>query len=154
MDFDEVLRTWEANKSKGKDSSRRDLGEWVDAFPPTAEEMSDRESADRTEGPAEYRRRVRAMHPQRILDLHGAKAVEARRLVDRFIAECVADGIEKVLVIHGKGNHSKPGARSGVLKDVVYSALRDHPLAGETGVPDRKLGGSGAVWVVLRQRSR
>jgi DNA-nicking Smr family endonuclease len=64
--------------------------------------------------------------------------------------------------VHGKGRHAgghanghagghAKGAKSGgVLKDIVYERLRRHRRAGETGIPDRSFGGSGAVWVALR----
>ena len=101
---------------------------------------------------ARARRRLRAMAPQRSLDLHGKTAAEARALVHGFLRQAHSDGLEKVLIVHGKGLHSEGG--DSVLKRTVQDVLRESRLAGETGVPPRELGGSGGTWVILRYRSR
>ena len=88
------------------------------------------------------------MKPQATLDLHGQTITEALGLVDHFLEESKSRGLQKVLLIHGKGIHSQAG--SGILKEAVRKHTRNHRLTGETGVPDREMGGEGAFWVVLR----
>ena len=137
MKFDEILRRWENTENKSAD--------WLDKYPPSG---ISKESDEKLESPTSMRR----AKPQRTIDLHGMNAEDAGRRVDEFVAEAAADGLIKVLVIHGKGNHST--STRGVLGRVVRERLSAHPLAGATGVADRIQGGSGATWVAIRQRSR
>ena len=64
-------------------------------------------------------------------------------------------GAEKVLVVHGKGNHSEG---ESVLKRTTREFVERCPFAGESGQAEVRLGGSGATWVALKgnqdQRSR
>jgi DNA-nicking Smr family endonuclease len=55
--------------------------------------------------------------------------------------------MEKVLLIHGKGNHSEGEA---VLKRAVLQFIEKCPYAGESGQPNVELGGNGATWVLLK----
>ena len=128
------------------------MEQWLDAYPP-----SDKDDELEKKGPvsgAERRSQLLKMKPQRTLDLHGCRAADAADRVDEFIDSCVRDGLAKVLIVHGKGKHSTnsaPGMNSGgIIKEIVYERIRLHRRAGEAGIPDRILGGSGAVWVALR----
>lgn len=84
------------------------------------------------------------------IDLHGLTAEEATIRLDQFVGECYKRGIRKVLIIHGKGNHSED---TPVLSGMVRSFIeRDYRL-GESGHPDKKDGGKGATWVILREKT-
>ena len=84
------------------------------------------------------------------IDLHGLTAEEASVRLDQFVSECYKRGIRKVLIIHGKGNHSED---TPVLSGMVRSFIeRDYRL-GESGHPDKKDGGKGATWVILREKT-
>jgi len=84
------------------------------------------------------------------IDLHGLTAEEASIRLDQFVGECYKRGIRKVLIIHGKGNHSED---MPVLSGMVRSFIeRDYRL-GESGHPDKKDGGKGATWVILREKT-
>ena len=61
-----------------------------------------------------------------------------------------ARGLSKVLLIHGKGNHS-PG--QPVLERVVRNFLEKCPHTGAFGKADRKRGGQGATWVRIRPKT-
>lgn len=63
------------------------------------------------------------------LDLHIFKPNEVKSLVPEYLLECHNRGIYQVRIIHGKG--------TGVLRGIVHSILKDHPL-----VLDYRLGGS------------
>ncbi len=84
------------------------------------------------------------------IDLHGLTAEEATVRLDQFVGECYKRGIRKILIIHGKGNHSEDAP---VLSGMVRSFIeRDYRL-GESGHPDKKDGGKGATWVILREKT-
>ena len=84
------------------------------------------------------------------IDLHGLTMEEASIRLDQFIGECYKRGIRKVLIIHGKGNHSED---MPVLSGMVRSFIeRDYRL-GESGHPDKRDGGKGATWVILREKT-
>ncbi len=84
------------------------------------------------------------------IDLHGLTAEEAMVRLAQFVGECYKRGIRKILIIHGKGNHSEDAP---VLSGMVRSFIeRDYRL-GESGHPDKKDGGKGATWVILREKT-
>jgi len=84
------------------------------------------------------------------IDLHGLTADEATVRLDQFVSECYKRGIRKILIIHGKGNHSEDApVLSGMVRSFVE---RDYRL-GESGHPDKKDGGKGATWVIVREKT-
>jgi DNA-nicking Smr family endonuclease len=83
------------------------------------------------------------------IDLHGMTVAEAKPRLLEFIESCARDGKLCIRVVHGKGLGS--GARGPVLKQKVNRWLRqwDAVLA---FVSTRQVhGGTGAVYVLLRQ---
>lgn len=93
---------------------------------------------------------LRFMPTEATLDLHGLTRDEAWTQLDLFISECKRRKLRKVLIVHGKGNHS-PDAP--VLSAVVRNFIeRDYRL-GASGHPDKNEGGRGATWVVLKESS-
>ena len=86
------------------------------------------------------------------VDLHGHTVLQAKILLERFLRICLQDACRCVLVIHGKGYRSE-GDRP-ILKNKINLWLRQHPdvLAFCTSRPMD--GGTGAVYVLLRRRSR
>ncbi|OHE68497.1 MAG: DNA mismatch repair protein MutS, partial [Treponema sp. GWC1_61_84] len=104
---------------------------------------------------AERRRRLRAKNPDATIDLHGLTRDEAWLRLSAFFADARRMGAEKVLVVHGKGNHSEG---ESVLKRTTREFVERCPFAGESGQAEVRLGGSGATWVALKgnqdQRSR
>lgn len=93
--------------------------------------------------------RVRRMKPQAVLDLHGQSAAEAESSISRFLFDASRKGLDKVLLIHGKGLHS---AGEPVMEDAVRKALEKNSLAGSFGFADRNQGGRGATWVRLKKK--
>ena len=97
---------------------------------------------------AEQRRRLKAMQPEAKLDLHGLTQEEAEHSLDSFFRECRQKGLRKILIVHGKGLHSEG---QPVLFSVVRSYLERNPFAGDFGQAAKEDGGSGALWVILKQ---
>ena len=96
---------------------------------------------------SELRSLLRRLPPEDEIDLHGRTIIEAEHLLSDFIKQSKKNGLRKVLIIHGKGNHSKGGP---VLPSWVKSYLETCPLCGESGSPDKRDGGRGATWVILK----
>jgi DNA-nicking Smr family endonuclease len=83
------------------------------------------------------------------IDLHGLNASQAKHALREFIVDSVERRMHCVRVIHGKGRRSGP--RGPVLKSIVNHWLQrsNHVLAfGSARAVD---GGSGALYVLLRQ---
>ncbi len=93
---------------------------------------------------------LKKMRPQSELDLHGCTAAEAEKQVLDFLEQAARQGLVKVQIVHGKGNHSQHGR--AVLKDVVKRCIDRSPYAGQTGTPSAAEGGSGATWVAVKKK--
>ncbi len=81
------------------------------------------------------------------IDLHGMTKAEAQNALDDFFRTARRKGFRKVLVIHGKGNHSAGG---GVLSKWIKTYLERCPYAGKNGYAKRDNGGRGATWVMIK----
>ncbi len=154
MDFAEILNRWENRERRGKRPAR--MADWLERYPPAAAggRIEDGREAGRGQASGLQRGRseaLRRMKPQEELDLHGLTTAEALQATERFLAACRSRGLEKVLIIHGKGNHSRG---EPVLGKAVRRCLERSPHAGAFGAAEQKRGGRGALWVILRQRSR
>lgn len=89
------------------------------------------------------------MAPEAHLDLHGLHQDEAQQSLDRFITDCKARGLRKVLIIHGKGIHTS--GSDPVLGELVRRFIEHDKRCGASGHPKTKAeGGSGATWVLLK----
>lgn len=85
------------------------------------------------------------------IDLHGLTRDEAWERLDTFIGDCCRRGIRKVLIVHGKGHHSKERADVSVLSSMVRTFVELDRRLGASGHPDKKLGGNGATWVIIKK---
>ncbi|MFO7850305.1 MAG: Smr/MutS family protein [Spirochaetia bacterium] len=159
MDFGEILENWEkqgATKNRNKtgktsqgeeSSAHRALREWLESEEEWESIRRVKEGAREEQSPP-YRTDPRKMAPQDTLDLHGMKGDEAEDKLRRFLDSARRRALRKVLIIHGKGNHS---TGVPVLKNIVVDYLRRCSFTGEMGTPGRELGGSGATWVILKK---
>jgi DNA-nicking Smr family endonuclease len=158
MDFGDILDAWDkqtarAGKKRGaipngpeeEQKSVDPVTAWLrvngvydkDAESP---EMEERQAAER-------RRRLRTKKPDATLDLHGLSRDEAWAAMETFFEESRLGELEKILLVHGKGNHSEGEA---ILRRAVLQFIEKCPYAGESGQPTVELGGSGATWVLLK----
>ncbi|MFA6508695.1 MAG: Smr/MutS family protein [Treponemataceae bacterium] len=99
---------------------------------------------------AERRRRLHAKAPDASIDLHGLTRDEAWARLSAFFADAKGRRLEKIRIVHGKGNHSEGEA---VLKKTTREFIERCPFAGESGSSDNRSGGSGATWVILKEYS-
>ena len=139
MDFKELLDQWESSE-KGKEISEQHERQ------SRSRDLDGEESSIQKPLLSDLKR----MKAQDEIDLHGLTSIEARKIVMEFLASSAANGLHKVQIIHGKGNHSEN--RESVLKKVVRECIDASPYAGMTGTPQRADGGSGAVWVALKKK--
>ncbi len=146
-DFGKVLEEWERI---GGEKSRR--GPAAEAAAGTSRGAGEA-GGDDGEEPVRHlsRGRIEALPVEAVLDLHGMTAASAEESLRSFFRDAAARGLGKVLVIHGKGNHS---GDEPVLGKTVSRFLESCPFAGRHGFADRKSGGRGAVWVVVRKKNQ
>ena len=86
------------------------------------------------------------------VDLHGLTRDEAKRALERFLLESRHAGKRCVLVVHGRGLHSKdqiPVLKTSVQLWLTRGRIARWVLAFSTARPHD--GGSGAVYVLLRR---
>jgi len=86
------------------------------------------------------------------LDLHGLTRVEAKGALERFVEASRRKGHRCVLVVHGRGLHSKdrlPILKEGLQRWLTRGRIGRQVLAFTTARPQD--GGFGAVYVLLRR---
>ena len=129
MDFGNILDEWE----------RRDKGG-----------ILDKDALSQTTIPkAEIRRRLLRKKPDAVIDLHGLTRDEAWDALEIFFKNAEKESFDKLLIIHGKGNHSNG---ESVLNRTVREFLERCPTAGQSGHSRAPDGGSGATWVLLKNK--
>lgn len=96
------------------------------------------------------RAQLRKKIPDGTIDLHGLTRDEAWTKLDNFVTECVRRKLQKILIIHGKGNHSSDNP---VLALMVRTFIERDARLGESGHPEKKDGGKGATWVIIRPQA-
>lgn len=158
MDFGDILNNWETDKLKISENNKKEkkkkgdntsMEELLKSYAPNLEIIGSKEEP-RPYLPKVSREKMRRKKADQVLDLHGMTADEAGIELNNFIRKSYKNGARKILIIHGKGNHTQGQA---VLKPLVRSVLELSPYIGDMGTPERRDGGSGATWAVVRQRS-
>lgn len=139
MDFGDILKKWEKQSTGNTGSGPEDANGVYE---------KDTEAGGRRTSTQEKRRRLRNKKPDAELDIHGLTRDEAWQAMDVFFGEAKEKGHEKVLIIHGKGNHT---TGESVLKRAVGEFIEHCPFAGESGRGKAAAGGEGATWVLLKE---
>ncbi len=175
MDFGEILKVWESDRRLPETATQNAAPEEARARPvrqPVRErstiakvqaewlevhgvpEISGRGDDDSSTRRM-TRREIDRMPIDATLDLHGMTTMEAEIALDSFFDRAVRNGCQKVLIVHGKGLHSK---NEPVLASYVRLWLERQANAGRSGKADQADGGGGATWVLMKrgsdQRSR
>ena len=151
MDFGDILNRWESGtKNSGSQSIPDKAFEKkvhpMDAWLRTNKVIDkDAQTEADQDNAGERRRRLRLKKPDDFIDIHGLTRDEAWLALDQFFDKSHNRGLEKVLIIHGKGNHSQNIA---VLKHCVRDFIEKCPFAGESG--QGSAGGSGSTWVLIK----
>lgn len=90
--------------------------------------------------------------PEEMLDLHGLRVAEARRLLARFLSHAGHQRLRVIQIIHGKGYGSEQS--QPVLKQKVNQWLRQYEQVLAFCSAPRFDGGTGAVYVLLSRKDR
>lgn len=96
----------------------------------------------------ESRNYLREMRPDARIDLHGLNRDEAWSRLTEFVNAAIRRGYKKILIVHGKGNHSH--GSDPVLGPLVKTFIEQNKELGTSGHPDRSMGGNGATWVIIK----
>lgn len=172
MDFGDILADWDKQtakpygKKKLKKDDRAETAPEKTVLPARKKELpqahpmdvwlrqngvhdkdTDSEAERERLSPSERRRQLHLMKSEAVIDLHGLTRDDAWIRLESFFADCVRRGLHKVLIIHGKGNHSGNGS---VLLDLVKLYIEQNRHAGESGFSQKEDGGSGSTWVLLK----
>jgi len=136
MDFGDILDRWEKKRPMRKDINA------LSACEPVAETRKEK---------SERRSILLRKRPDASIDLHNLDSENAWIALQSFFEESKQKGLEKLLIIHGKGNHSKQNtANQSALRDLSRRFIESCPIAGESGYSNAKDGGTGATWVILK----
>lgn len=165
MDFGDILDQWDREQAKPAAKRARGIadtagrenrhGETLRIDPLSAWLRingvvdKDADTEEDSVGPAERRRRRIAKKPDASLDLHGLTRDEAWAAMEAFFRAGCQQDFDKLLIIHGKGNHSNGEA---ILKQTVRDFIECCPYAGESGRGNAAEGGNGATWVLLKYK--
>ena len=136
MDFGAILEKWEKQNAK------------------TQNEIYDRDSAPRkfdVMKVGERRSRLLRKSPDDHIDLHGLNRDEAWIALENFFENSRRKGHEKILIIHGKGNHGASVQGEAALKELSRRFIETCSFAGESWHGSAKDGGTGATWVILKE---
>ena len=159
MDFGEILDEWSRreNESGQKKANPQDVSRKEDTLeavnPMTSwmrihgTEDKDAELEDNYISKADRRRRLLRKRPDAVIDIHGLTRDEAWLAMDAFFSDACQKEFEKLLIVHGKGNHSDGEA---ILKRSTREFIERCPFAGESGPADPASGGNGATWVLIK----
>ena len=93
---------------------------------------------------------LKRMDPQATLDLHGETQKDSEVKVREFLSSSLSNGLRKISIITGKGLHSEDG--QGVLREVAEGVLRESDAVSDVSNAPLSKGGSGALWVVLKEK--
>ena len=135
MDFGEILDQWDKNSGPVYDKDADSSGL----------QLTTSRSAS-----ASRRRRLLRKSPDASIDLHGLTKDEAWNALSVFFDNAKSNGLEKILVIHGKGNHEGNSGEQGILKKMTRDFIERCPFAGESGFSSSDTGGTGSTWVLLK----
>ena len=93
---------------------------------------------------------LRRMDPQATLDLHGENRTEGESAIKEFLSSSFDNGLRKISIITGKGLHSEDG--QSVLKALLEDIVKSVDYIFEYNNAPLNKGGSGAMWIILKEK--
>ena len=123
------------------------MDEWINKYPPKEIDKEKDSIVDEKPRFSLSVKKTKKIACQKSLDLHGMTVKEAQAEMQEFLKSASLTGLKKVLIIHGKGYHSKG---KPVLKKEVYNFLEKSTLVKSFARAEHKEGGSGAVYVIIK----
>ena len=129
MDFGDILEKWEKKTVSPNKVYNKDAAAFND-----------------TSFRGERRSRLLRKKPDDSIDLHGFNRDEAWGALETFFQNSRMNGFEKLMIVHGKGNHGNEGA----LRELSRRFIETCSFAGESGYSSSREGGTGATWVILK----
>jgi DNA-nicking Smr family endonuclease len=157
-DFGDILDAWERQTAIPQGKKKRKKNNEISANMPAKSEdilirwlevngVYDKDADEENESSsAERRRRVLNKKPDASIDLHKLTQDEAWEKLEEFFRESKQNNFEKILIVHGKGNHGG----NAVLRQLTHQFIEKSPFAGESGHNPATLGGTGTTWVILK----
>ncbi len=139
-------RTYEEQMERESKQTVNPMELWLRRYGVTDKDKAADEYAERAK--MESREYLRTMRPEARIDLHGLTREEAWSRLTSFVNDAVRRGLKKILIIHGKGNHSN--GSDPVLGPMVRTFIEQNKNLGSSGHPDRNMGGNGATWVIIK----
>jgi len=168
VDFGDILKKWEkqtgrARGERGTSPALNGLLDMTEIYDKDAALEKERNAglSSGTSLRGERRYRLLRKKPDDLIDLHGLNRDDAWNALEAFFENSRRNGCEKVLIIHGKGNHGtramynaplNEGLSEGALRDLSRRFVELCPFAGESGYSSAREGGTGATWVILKER--
>ena len=138
-----------SHETHGKSSSDKAMHEnmekWLEKY---GVEDKDKTAKEKAQRKLEHSTNWAKLPIDDTLDLHGLTQDEAEKALETFIANAKRYGYRKVLIIHGKGIHSKDG--NPVLAKLVRNFIERDKRCGASGHPKNSEGATGATWVVIK----
>ena len=168
MDFGKILDKWEKETAgtEGKKPASIPMNLWLESngvYDKDAASPGDKDFAIDKSYPGKRRQKLLRKRPDASIDLHGLTIDEAWPALEAFFDNSREKGFEKVLIIHGKGNHRNPalqghgraGFPSGneaMMMHITRRFIEYCSFAGESGYSTAREGGRGATWVILKDK--
>lgn len=141
-----VTLTAEEQMEKDRKKAINPMELWLRRYGTTDKDaIADQYEQERHLQSREY---LRTMAPEARIDLHGLNRDEAEARLNGFVADCQRKGLRKILIVHGKGNHSH--GSDPVLGPLVRQFIEHDKRLGTSGHPDHNHGGTGATWVIIK----
>ena len=132
------------------DISKKDKNDWVD-FLSKNEKLPDKDLDSR----------IDKTNISKSLDLHGFSLEEANKKVESFLGVCFDQGVDKVIIVTGKGLHSQnekdpyTSNKFGILKHSVPEFIKNNTdlMKKIKNISDanQEDGGSGAFYIYLKK---
>jgi len=142
MDFGSILAQWEEQEKKGKQKRPGQIAHDAKSHYEKTHDVKPRHKT------GQRRAALIKKKPDAFIDLHGLTRDEAWTILEEFFDTSRKMGLEKVKIIHGKGN---PPVNEAPLRILSRKFIENCSFAGESAYCNAKEGGSGATWVILKK---